>query len=549
MSQTNLCTLSGVPFKINESDLAHYKKQGIPLPTLCPEERLRRRLAWRNDRSFYKRTCDLCKKSFISIYDVDAPYTVYCHECWWSDKWDPMKFGRNFDFSRPFFDQYEYLMKDVPRIGMDIVNCENSDFCNYCGDDKNCYYDIAGEANEDCYYNLFTKYSKNCVDTTFAYSSTLCYESIHCMNCYHVFFSMYCNDCSDLYFCYDMKGCKDCLFSNNLRNKQYCIVNQQYSREEYFKKLDELQLSSSEKLQRAFETWMKYRKNNVMYRDMYLINTENCSGDNITNSKNTHFSFNATNCEDCAYLYDVLDAKDCLDLNYSLYKPEVATELISTLNMTQSAFCLASHYCNESYYCDMCNNSKNLFGCIALNRKEFCILNKQYSREEFAKMREKIIEHMKKEKTWGEFFPARLSPHAYNETVAQEYLPLTKEEAQSCGYNWKEANPKDYLPVSVQISDDIKDVPDSIIKEVLSCSSCKKNYRLIVQELKFYRDQKLPIPPICPECRHKRRNSIRNPRALFERACSKCDVTVRSTFSMDRKEKVYCEKCYLESVY
>lgn len=546
-SMNRTCAISHQVFTLDEADRAHYAKQGIPLPTLSPEERLRRRLSWRNDRSFYKRTCDLCKKSFVSIYSPESPFTIFCPVCWWSDKWDPMMFGRPIDWNRPFFDQYQDLMKFVPRLGTDIVNCENSDFCNYCGDDKNCYFDIAGEANEDCYYNLFTKYSKNCVDTTFAYHGTLCYESIHVQNCYHCFFSMYCSDSSDLYFCYDMKGCKNCIFSSNLRNKEYHILNQPYSKEDYFKKLEELNLGSHAQLQRAISLWNNFRIKNAVYRDSYLLNTENCSGDNITNSKNTHHSFNATNCEDSKFLYDVLDAKNCYDLNYSLYKPELSTELISTLNMTYSAFCMASHYCSNSFYCDMCNNSNNLFGCIALNRKSYCILNKQYSKEEYEDLKTRLIQHMGTD--WGEFFPAKMSPHAYNEVVAQEYLPLTKEEATGRGYAWKEVDARQYQPATTQIPDAISDVSDSLTKEVLACEICKKNYRIIEQELKFYRDQTLPIPRRCPDCRHKERNALRSPRNLFERTCSKCGFAIQSTITPDRSEKVYCENCYLKNVY
>ena len=223
---------------MNKQDISHYQKAQLPLPTLTPEQRLQRRLAWRNDRVFYKRTCDLCKKSILSTYSADSHYVIYCPTCWWSDKWDAFSFGRDYDFSKTFLEQYEHLIHVVPRLSLDLVNCENSDFCNYCGDDKNCYYDIAGEANENCYYNHFTKYSKNSVDNTFLYHSTLCYECISCTNCYSCSYSTYCTDSSDLIFCYDMRGCKNCLFSYNLRNKEYYIMNEPYTREEYFKKLE-----------------------------------------------------------------------------------------------------------------------------------------------------------------------------------------------------------------------------------------------------------------------------------------------------------------------
>ena len=45
---------------------------------------------------------------------------------------------------------------------------------------------------------------------------------------------------------------------------------------------------------------------------------------------------------------------------------------------------------------------------------------------------------------YGEFFPSELSPFCYNETIAQEYFPLTKEEATEQGYKWKEKEERNY---------------------------------------------------------------------------------------------------------
>lgn len=519
---------------MNEQDISHYQKAQLPLPTLTPEQRLQRRLAWRNDRVFYKRTCDLCKKSILSTYSADSHYVIYCPTCWWSDKWDAFSFGRDYDFSKTFLEQYEHLIHVVPRLSLDLVNCENSDFCNYCGDDKNCYYDIAGEANENCYYNHFTKYSKNSVDNTFLYHSTLCYECISCTNCYSCSYSTYCTDSSDLIFCYDMRGCKNCLFSYNLRNKEYYIMNEPYTREEYFKKLEEYQLHTIPGREAARASWTEYRKHNAVHRDMQLTNTENCSGDMISNSQNTHHSFNATNCQDSKYLYDVLDAKDCFDLNYSLYKPELCTELISTLNLSYSAFSLASHYCSNIYYCDMCNNSKNLFGCIGINRGENCILNKKYTLEEYQTMKEKIIEAMTREGVWGHFLPLEFSPHAYNETVAQEYFTLTKDDATAMGLRWKDFDQREYQRAS---------------QEILACVLCSKNYKIIKQELAFYQQQQIPVPGECPDCRHAKRNRECNPRMLFERACNNCGNSIKSTFKPNCVEKVLCESCFQIKVY
>jgi CxxC-x17-CxxC domain-containing protein len=41
----------------------------------------------------------------------------------------------------------------------------------------------------------------------------------------------------------------------------------------------------------------------------------------------------------------------------------------------------------------------------------------------------------------------------------------------------------------------------------------------------------------------------RNPRKLYERKCHKCDKEIKTTYSPDRKELVYCEECYNKEIY
>src|SRR3989339_1132767 len=106
-------------FEITDEDLKFYekvspvfndKKYLIPQPTLCYECRQQRKLAFRNERVLYKRKCDLCKQQIISIYSPDKPFQVYCQKCIWSDKYDPIVFGRNYDFNKSFFEQFSELM-------------------------------------------------------------------------------------------------------------------------------------------------------------------------------------------------------------------------------------------------------------------------------------------------------------------------------------------------------------------------------------------------------------------------------------------------------
>ena len=102
---------------------------------MCPEERLRRRLQWNKILTLHKRTSDLSGESIISMHPLDSPLVVYSQKEWWSDEWNPLDYGRDFDFSRPFFEQFAELMRIVPHMSLEnqYDALENSDYVNCCG--------------------------------------------------------------------------------------------------------------------------------------------------------------------------------------------------------------------------------------------------------------------------------------------------------------------------------------------------------------------------------------------------------------------------------
>jgi len=96
-----------------------------------------------------------------------------------------------------------------------------------------------------------------------------------------------------------------------------------------------------------------------------------------------------------------------------------------------SSFCSLGYDNSFLLYTELCNNSNHCFGCIGLRKKEHCIFNTSYSTQEYESLVGKIIGHMKNTDEWGEFFPHHLSPFGYNETVAEEYFPMTEVEVKS----------------------------------------------------------------------------------------------------------------------
>lgn len=111
-------------FSITDDDLLFYDKISpiigtikypIPTPTLCEKCRSIRRLSHRNGRTLYQRKCDGTGENIISIYHPDLPFPVYSVEHWYSDKWDALAYGKDFDFNRTFFEQFQEISQSVPR--------------------------------------------------------------------------------------------------------------------------------------------------------------------------------------------------------------------------------------------------------------------------------------------------------------------------------------------------------------------------------------------------------------------------------------------------
>ncbi|MFA5793081.1 MAG: hypothetical protein WC897_04415 [Candidatus Gracilibacteria bacterium] len=549
---TKTCRISGKNFIITDEDQAFYVKMGVPMPTLCPEERTRRKLIWRNERKLYHRKCDLCQKTIISIYSPDKPYKVYCPSCYHSDKWDALKYGRDFDFNRPFFEQFNELMLAVPALSLNLQKeNQNCDYTNLTTQNKDSYLIFAALKSEDSYYCTYLHRCKNTVDSFFVFDCELCYECIDCYNCYQLFYSQNCQNCNSSYFLNDCKSCEQCFGCSGLVNKKYHIFNKPCVPEEYKKRVAEY-MSSKEaflEAQKGFNS-IKLASPHKYYAG---LQNENFSGDHVSFSKNAEFCFDCTNLEDCKYCTWLHDSRDCYDCYAWGQKGEMGYENhLCGNNFYNVMFCDACwNEVSETYYCHSCfNNVKNLFGCTGLEHKEFCIFNKQYSREEYFLLKEKIIEHMKKTGEWGEFFPANVSPFCYNETVAEEYFPLTEGSAREYGFRWFTDNSANlYQGQKITLPWSSKDASPEIVSQILSCETCGKNYKFIKQEFDFYKRFDLPLPCQCFDCRYQKRRLLRNPRALWNRACAECSKNILTSYSPDRTEKVLCEECYLKTVY
>lgn len=541
---------------------------------------MQRRMLFRNERNFYKRKCDLCGKSIIAVYSPDISFPVYCVKCWWSDKWDPHKYGRDFDFSRPFFEQFKELSDKVPAIA--IMNDDGiaSTNCEYAYDwafSKNCYLTVCGWHTENAMYTYHADHDKDIVDCLHVDYSELMYECMLSNRCYRCRHSALCFDCQDCNFCYDLKGCSNCVMCAGLRNKRYCILNKQYSKEEYTKRVKELNLESRKSVEKHRGKISDFIMQ-IPHKYAYILKSVGTTGNVLENCKMARDCFFGNSIENSRFIVVNDITKDSYDCN-NTGKPVLSYESVTPDESYGAVGTIYCWKCRNVEYSNNCHSSQNLLGCNGIKKGAYAVLNKKYSKDEFVSLRGKIVEHMRQVGEWGGFFPEFVSPFAYNESAAQEWFTLTKEEALKKGYTWKEPEEREYHITKKleDLPDTIKEVDDSILNEVIGCAHkgrcnerCTTAFKITHQELQFYKKMNIPLPQLCPNCRHYQRLKKRNPPKLWNRQCTcsgktsnnqiynniiehfhgtdHCPNEFETSYAPDRKEIVYCEQCYQAEV-
>jgi hypothetical protein len=591
-NETKNCQNCKKDFVIETEDFNFYKKIDVPPPTFCPLCRTQRRWAFRNERGLYKRKCDFSGKEMFSMYAPDAPVKVYDRDVWLSDAWNPLDYAKEIDWSKPFLSQVYDLWREVPLRCNNVIKGTNSDYTNNATDPKNSYLIFNSNWTEDSMYSNGIDNSRDCVDVSHCDKAETCYQSFWITSGYKNFYSSQCSESSDLWFCKDCQGCMSCFGCVNLRNKNYYFFNEQCTKEDYENKLKEYKLHTRGGVKKAWDEalnfWKKFPNKNIQG-----IKNLNSTGTYVTHSKNVKDSFlirEGENLRYCQYLQATPGVKDSYDYSNWGEGSELMYEvMISGANVQNIKFSLQTQEnTHNAEYTVCCRNCENIFGCVSLRKSQYCILNKQYSKEEYFELVEKIKRHMiempyidAKGRTYkyGEFFPVEFSPWAYNETIAKEYFPLTKEETLTKGYKWREVDTKNYTPtiLAENIPDDIHDIDDSIINEIFECShktncdhGCTKAFRVTKNELSFYKKTNTPLPTLCPACRTMERLKMRLGIELYDMECmcagktssdekyknyalhphgeNHCENKFKTGFNPEHGEIVYCESCYQQEV-
>lgn len=545
-------------FQIEKEDIDFYHMLRVPPPKLCPKCRQIRRLSLlMRVPKFFKRPCNAPghSENVVTVFPPSSPHKIYDAEYWYSDYWEATSYGRGYDNSRKFFEQFRGLFFDVPHLTLERdATAVNSEYSLGGRWGKNNYYCAGAYRSEDCSFGEEVIFSKSCIDCLDVWNSEFCYTCVgidHCNRCTFVVDS---SQCLDSAFLYDCKNCTSCFLSANLRNKSFVFENNQLSKEEYQAKISSLNLGDKiifKDIAARFDNIFK----NALHRSVWNTNVTNCVGDMLTNCKDCFWAFEGPEGQNLRFIQTLVRSKDSMDCSYLGENAERLYESVTGAGGNNILFSLYVRVGMDIEYSSECTNCQNCFGCVGLKNKKFYILNKPYSEDDYWQTVDDIKLKMLNYGEYGELFPLSFGLFPYQVSKSQKFYPLDAERAKEKGIPWYQ-EPESQMPAGIhsrkpeEVPSDIKNVDDTILNDAILCEVTGRPFRVTGQELKFYKHMNLPLPTKHPWQRMVERTLLEHPFELFDFVCPNCGEKSLSIYNEEKQKqfKIFCEKCYLKEV-
>ena len=255
------------------------------------------------------------------------------------------------------------------------------------------------------------------------------------------FGQIHCIDCKDSKFLFNCRDCRHCLFCANLEGKEYHVFNKPVSPEEYEAALAELELTARRRLEDTLAGYQDFLRDQPMPH-AYMNGSTESTGNYLFDCKDANQSFECSSCEDIVLCVGLTKGRQCVDGSGYGVGIESSAQFVNVgaqaKNVVNCVDCWGD--VSDLAYSVFCEESSNLFGCVGLRQKEYCIFNKQYSKSEYLKLRAQIQKHLHEREIWGTFFPSLFSSFAYNRSAAQDFMALSDVQAAMVKYMWDEAD-------------------------------------------------------------------------------------------------------------
>ena len=548
------CELTGKIWDMTEEEIGWYKKFNVPPSKLHPHTRMRLLHGFSSGIELWWKKHAKTGKPILSFVHPDNPYQVITDKEWMSAEFlhDKPELQTN----QPFFDQMWQLALSVPvsalrddgssknTIGVDYIKSEDS------------YMVFSLPEARRCFYTVLSLYSQDSLDCANAHNCQNCFRCNRTNKCYNCKFAFESRDCINCSFLFDCRNCEDCFGATNQRNKKYLWFNEQLSKEEYERRLAEVDLSCYSTLQKHEQDFQDLMKQAV-WPENFDIGCTDCTGEYVEESTRCQKGFWVRGSKDVFNSWMMEDFEDAAYSSWAGWGSLIYNSCDVCFG-SWLRFCFRTWQCQNVEYCMDCHDCEYCFGCVGLRKKRYCIYNVQYSENEYWSKLDELKCAMLDSGEYGDFFTAKFSQNGLEYSMADAFWGFTDTELEAL-----DAPRFDPLRGGVVLVDEQEaqtetstdKIPDSIsdpsvadyIGKPLLDAELKRNFSITEPELAFYKKNNLPLPR--QHFLQRLKNLMRQansplPEQVECASCQKGITTYKNSQYLERN--VYCHDCYLK---
>ncbi len=549
-----VCALSGRTWNMTAEEVGWYKHFNVPSSKLHPLTRMHVLTGffvgyqWWNNKSVEDDT------TFITPAHPGSGIKVVPDKTWFER--DYSSIFRN-DDGRGVFEIMNELVHEIPINGQrNLVPPVNSIATISAGDENSYFMNASRSKNTFFGMNAFDV--EDSAEVYQSYGVNNSYNVLHSDRIFNCRWVQESRDCLNSMFLFDCRNCEDCFMATNKRNAKFVFQNEQLSESEYRTRFEKLNVACRSSFESLRDTFLKMVETGAIWPENFNEKADGCTGEYLTKS---------TNCKECYFHHD---CRNQFQSSFSFEGSEgnmsctgwfgVVDSYYSSVGSKSSnvKYSYTLIQCQDMEYSYHCYNCENCFGCVGLNRKRFCIFNKQYGEEKYWKKLDEIKCRMLDAGEYGEFMPVSWSPTRFMDSGATLFFLAEEQDAKQLSASMYPADSsgacgEDHvLAESLRRADDIPDcINDAALDEWIGKpvfdKDVERRFSFLPQEIKFYREKKIAPPSRHFIARVRDLGFRANSGAFIEVTCEKCrkHLTV-SKNKIFPNRRIYCREDYLK---
>ena len=546
-----VCAVLGTKWMMDEGEIAMYRTYNVPPSKYAPDTRMK--LIMGNFVVFdvwYNKHADTGAPIITNTHPATG-IRVLPDEEWFQQ--DFTSHAINLDLETPFFDQLYRLRVSVPlAASYNYVSAENSIAFISLGD-QDSYFVLASKSKRCC-YAMNAHDAEDSAELATVRMIRSSYHLAHCERMYECCFAQESYDCLKSDFLFDCRNCENCFGATNKRNEKYVWMNEQLSKEEWEKRRAEVDLSTWSGRQ-TWEASFRDLMKQAVWPENFNIQVENVTGDYVTKSHNivdgyfvwegshdldhTAFAY-GTASEHCSYVTGLFSSSRCY---YGIGTGD-SSDVRFSLSITSR--CHEVEYSNSCYDCEYC------FGCFGLQKKKYCILNKQYTEEEYWQRVDALKCAMLDRGEYGDLPSLKFSTQRWETSGAPIVYGATKEECMKLGALDFEpgADGAEGPAVDASLVNSIDEIPDradeSLAGKPFLDPVSGRRFAYLKPELKLHEKLGVAPPRMHPTRRINELYAEMNYAVFEDIPCVKCAKPIRVAKNRHYPDRlIYCKECYL----